>query len=252
MVYGLWQSAGGLAAQDYRQTILAHNLAHADTPGFKPDRVAFVERLNASHARGSAATRHAVLDAMTGGVFESATYVDFSQGSLTPSANAFDVAIQGDGFLRVQTADGDRVTRDGRLVMQKDGTLLHAVSGGAVLDVQGRSISLDPNRSGQLNIDAAGRVRQGDAVIGQLALVDVADRQALEKVGKNLFSAGKALQTPGRGEIRQFFTEESVVEPVTELVDMMAASRAYQLNATMISLQDESLGRTVNELGRIA
>lgn len=252
MVYGLWQSAGGLAAQDYRQTILANNLANADTPGFKVDRVAFAERLNASLARGSAGTRHSALDRMTGGVFETPTYTDFSQGPLVPSDSRFDVAIAGDGFLRVKTKDGMRVTRDGRLELDKNGTLRHVASGGAVVDGQGRTIVLDPNQAGKVQIDSTGRVRQGESIVGQIGLVDFADRQQLEKAGENLYSAEAARQQSGSGEIRQFFTEGSGVEPVAALTDMIAASRAYQLNASMISLQDESLGRTVNELGRIA
>lgn len=252
MVYGLWQSAGGLAAQDYRQTVLANNLANVDTPGFKLDRVAFIERLNASRTKGTAGTRVPSLDQMTGGVFETPTHIDFSQGPFVSSGSRFDVAIQGDGFLRVKTKDGVRVTRDGRLEPDKDGTLRHVASGGAVLDTQGRPIVVDPSMTGAIKIDSTGRVQQGENDAGQIGLVDFVDRQRLQKEGENLFSTDGARQKPGGGEFRQFFHEGSNVEPVTALVDMIAASRAYQLNASMLSLQDESLGRTVNELGRIA
>jgi len=252
MVYGLWQSADGLAAQDYRQTILANNLANADTPGFKAERVAFSERLNASLARGGVSTRNPTLDPMTGGVFETPTYVDFSPNQLIPSDSRFDVGIDGDGFLRVQTSEGAQVTRDGRMIISRDGTLRHAATGGAVLDVGGRPITLHLTALDKVKIDSTGRIRQGETVAGQIALVDFADRQALVKTGKNLFSAAGARQTVAKGEIRQFLQESSGVEPISAMTDLIAASRAYQLNASMISLQDESLGRTVNELGRIA
>lgn len=252
MVYGLWQSAGGLAAQDYRQTILANNLANVDTPGFKLDRVAFIERLNAARTKGQSATRIPSLDRMTGGVFETPTHIDFMQGPLVPSASRFDVAIAGDGFLRVRTKDGIRVTRDGRLQPDVSGTLRHLASGGAVLDGQGKPIVVDPGVTAAIKIDSAGRILQGDDGVGQIGLVDFVDRQQLRKEGENLLSADGARQKQAAGEFRQFFHEGSNVEPVTVLVDMIAASRAYQLNASMLSLQDESLGRTVNDLGRIA
>ena len=250
MVYGLWQSAGGLQAQDYRQTVLANNLANADTTGFKADRVAFVERLNAARSKGGPSTSS--LGGMTGGVFETPLFTDFSQGPMIPSDNRFDLAVQGEGFFKVQTKDGVRVTRDGQLMMDKDGMLVHASTGGAMLDVSGRPIFINPTLVDKLRIDENGLIRQNEAIAGQLALVDFADPQTLEKAGRNLFNSDQARPTAAKGQIRQNFTEGSGVEPVKELVDLMSASRAYQLNATMISLQDESLGRVVNQLGRIS
>jgi len=251
MIYGLWQSVGGLQAEDYRQTILANNLANANTAGFKPDRVAFTERLAASLTKSSAATRLSFLDGMTGGVFETPLYTDYSQGPLSSSENPLDVAIYGDGFLKVQTPAGVRVTRDGQLTLAKDGTLIHAASGGAVLDSRNRPIVVTAGDPKSVKIDGSGTIREGDTDLGRIAIVDFSDRQALEKSGNNLLSADKAKEIPARGEIKQFHTEESGVEPVLALTDMISASRAYQLNATMISMQDESLSRVVNELGRI-
>lgn len=251
MIYGLWQSVGGLQAQDYRQTVLANNLANADTPGFKPQRVAFAERLNASLSKGGPASRLASLDGMTGGVFETPTYTDYTQGPITTSDSPLDIAIHGDGFLRVRTREGVRVTRDGRLAMTKDGKLVHAASGGAVLDTVGRPIVLDPNSLSKIKIDTTGTIHEGDSKLAKLAVVDFRDRQVLEKAGQNLLSTDQAREIAATGQIEQFHEEQSGVDPVTALTDMISASRAYQLNATMISLQDESLGRVVNELGRI-
>jgi flagellar basal body rod protein FlgG len=236
-------------AQDYRQSVLANNLANVDTPGFKPDRVAFVERLNASMARGTA--RHGLLEPMTGGVFEAPVYTDFTQGGLVATGAPLDVALEGDGFLAVQTADGVRYTRDGRMLMDKDGGLVHAGSGGRVLDSSGRPLVLSPGRAGRVSIDETGLIRQAGETIGRLGIVGFEDRSGLEKEGRNLFAAGTARPGPSGGVVRQGYTEASGAEPVEGLVEMIAASRAYQMNATLISLQDESLGRVVNELGRI-
>jgi flagellar basal body rod protein FlgG len=254
MIYGLWQSAGGMQAQEYRQAIIAHNLANAETPGYKADRIAFVERLNASQAWGPAKTRHPVLDGMTGGVFETDVYTDFlpHNAPLLPSDDPLDVAVVGDGFLTVQTPQGRRYTRDGRLTLDRGGALIHVATGGAVLDAQGQPIYLDPASKDRIMIDSEGVVKQGNNIAGRLGLADFADRQQLEKVGQNLFSAEGLRSIEGRGQIRQYATEGSGVDPVSTLVEMIAATRAYEANARLLTLQDETLGRVVNDVGRVA
>jgi flagellar basal-body rod protein FlgF len=253
MIYGLWQSAGGLQAQEYRQAIIANNLANAETPGFKADRVSFVERLNAQQAKGSAATRYPALERMTGGVFESELYTDFNspETPLQVSSNPLDIAVRGAGFLAVQTPEGPRYTRDGRLMMDRDGTLVQATTGGAVLDGQGLPITLDPLSTASIKIDSQGMVRQGDTTVGQIGLVDFADRRQLEKVGQNLFDAGKAQPVEAKGGVAQFAIEGSGVDPTRTLVEMIAASREYEANARMVTMQDETLSRIVNEVGRL-
>ena len=253
MIYGLWQSAGGMQAQEYRQAVIANNLANAETPGFKPDRIAFQERLNASLAKGTPGTRHPVLDGMTGGVFETEVYTDFNtpDGAVIPSDSPFDVAIQGNGFLVVQTPDGPRYTRDGRLTMDQTGTLVQAATGAPVVDEQGQSIALDPLSKAGVRIDASGVVRQGENVAGRLAVADFTERNKLQKLGRNLFAADGATPTPADGQIKQNCYESSGVDPVSTLVEMIAAARAYEINARMISMQDETLGWAVNDVGRL-
>ena len=250
MVYGLWQSAGGLLAQDYQQSILANNLANVDTPGFKPDRISFAERMNAS-ATGGGKSRHPVLDQLPGGVFETEVHTDFSAGSFVQSNNPLDLAIAGDGLLAVQTDEGVRYTRDGRFVMSADGSLLHATSGAKAIDGDGRAIFLNPASRDPVRVDPTGRITQGESLAGQLKLVDFVDRSALQKEGKNLFVADRGASVDADGRIEQGMYEASAADPVSLLVEMIAASRAYQLNANMITMQDETIGRVVNETGRI-
>lgn len=251
MVYGLWLSADGLSGQQYRQDVIANNLANVETPGYKVDRVAFAERLTESMLRGGLDARHPILDAGTGGLFEMPVYTDYSQGSLTPTSNPFDVAVTGDGFLAVETASGVRYTRDGRMVMADDGVLRHAASGGVMLDLKDRPIVFDPAGRGDVKIDSLGRVKQGDDIVGRLALVDFRDPQQLEKMGRNLYSGDRAGRVDAKGTFRQFAYEASGVEPAASLVEMIAAARAYEMNVSMISMQDESLSRAVNEVGRL-
>jgi flagellar basal body rod protein FlgG len=251
MVYGLYQSAAALQVQEYRQAITANNLANVDTPGFKPDRITFQDRLSRSIAQKTMATRHPVLDGLPGGVFESPVYTDHAQGPLTTTDAPLDLALEGEGLFKLRTDDGIRYSRDGRLVMDRDGRLRHAASGGEVLDDRGRPLLVDSRSRSPLRIDERGQVSQGADEIGRLAIVRFADAQALGKTGANLFSAsGKEIAAEDVSVV-QGAIEESNVDPVATLVDMIQATRAYQINATILTLQDDSLGRVVNELGRI-
>jgi len=252
MVYGLWQSAAGLSGQEFRQGIAANNLANVETPGFRPDRVAFLERLVEARERAAGGARHPILDRLSGGQFETKVYTDHktSPGPIVPSGNPFDVAIEGDGFLTVRTADGTRYTRDGRLLQDPEGTLRHATSGGAVLDAAGQPVVVDRNRP--VKISADGTILQGDAEVARLGIVDFADRNRLEKTGDNLLIGEAAGPRAIAGRVRQGAYEGSGVDAITTLVEMIGAARAYEANAKMITLQDESLSRVVNQLGRLA
>lgn len=251
MVYGLWQSAAGMQVQEFRQAVVSNNLANVDTPGFKQDRITFQERLSASVASGLPRTRHHVLDALPGGVFESPVYTDFSQSNLQTAQGPLDVAIEGDGFLVVRTPQGNRYTRDGRMTLDTGGRLLHQAGGAPVMDAKGRPIILDVNALDRVKIDPQGHVFQGELLVGELALVDFHDREALVKEGANLWSAGTQRPQPAGGALRQNAIESSGVDPVSSLVEMIEATRVYQMNANLLTLQDESLSRVVNDVGRI-
>jgi len=252
MVYGIWLSADGLSSQQVRQQVLANNLAQVDTPGFKADRVAFGERLNEFLLRGEEAARHRGDENATGGLFANTLYTDYSQGRLIPTGNKLDLALQGAGFLAVRTDDGVQYTRDGRLTLDESGALLHVASGGAVVDDQGQPIVVNARQRGAIEIDESGRVRQGATNVGKLGLFDFEDPQVLRKTGENLYAANGARPVPANTEVRQGLIEASGVDPTLALTDMIAATRAYELGASMIRMQDESLGRVVNDVGRIA
>ncbi|MCK6456876.1 MAG: flagellar hook-basal body protein [Phycisphaerae bacterium] len=251
MIYGIWHSAAGMQVQEYRQAVIANNLANVDTPAYKPDVVAIVERPVASATGAIPGARHPILDRLTGGLFETPTRTDFSAGAIEPTHNALDLAIIEDGFFRVETVDGPRLTRDGRLTVRDDGTLVTVAAGLPILDRAGQSIRVNARDASAVRIDDAGTVRQGAAVLGRLDLVGVADPQQLTKVGRNLFDSGTQRLDPAGGVIRSNAVEQSAASPVTSLVQMIAASRAYELNATMISMQDATLQRVVNDLGRL-
>lgn len=245
MIYGLYQSAAGMMVNEYRQNVLANNLANAETTGFKREIATFAERLRASQAGRRVGPTNDLMEALSGGIWLARTDTDFSEGAFVNSDNPLDVALAGPGFLRVAADGHEYLTRDGRMVMDRDGWLVAAVDGGSILGHAGQPIRLNP-RGGEVSIDEDGRITQDGVRVGWLGLVDVRDYQALRKAGASRFAADEVELTPSPARVIPGFTEHSGVAPIKELTTMIEASRAYQFNAQMVTLQDQSAGRLIN------
>lgn len=250
MIYGLYLSAGGLQTSEYRQSVVANNIANAGTTGFKQQLAVLSERRVEADEDGPASARHNVLDNLTGGTFVRPTFTDFARGMLEMSSNPLDLAIAGDGFFHVEAAGEDRYTRDGRLTIDETGTLVTA-SGHKILDADGEPILVNPRSAAPVSVSPDGVVQQGAKTLGRIEVVDFDDRQGLTPAGKNLFRAHGQAPRLSASTIRAGATESSNVDPLTGMVEMIQVTRAYQMNATMVSLQEQMLGRTVNDLGRI-
>jgi len=248
VIYGLYLSAAGMLVNQYRQDVIANNLANVETAGFKRDIPAFSERLIEARARLDA-LRHRTLDAMTGGVWASPTYTDLQPGPVEVTGNPLDVAIVGDGFFAVQTDAGVRYTRLGQFTLAADGTLVTASGGYSVLDEQGRPVVL-PRDASTVRIAADGSVIADGRVVAKIGVVGFDGTQSLRKVGSALF-ASDAQPRQVAATLRCGAVEKSNVEPMLEMAAMIEASRAYQLNAQLVSLQDATLGRLM-EIARPA
>ncbi|MCP4247627.1 MAG: flagellar hook-basal body protein [bacterium] len=255
MTYGLWLSAGGMQANEYRQSILANNLANANTVGFKKDLAVMRERAVESRT-GADAGRfgHPLLDGLSGGTFVAPTIHSFANGSRENTGNPLDATIDGEGFFTVRVGDDTRYTRDGRFTVNTQNELVMAAGDGRqkVLDESGAPIVLLPASAGSARIAADGTVRQGDDVVARLGVAEFADRNDLRKVGANLFRATGDRPLPAtRSTLVPGSVEQSNADPITGLAQMIEVSRAYQLNAQMISLQDTMIGQAVSRVGRI-
>lgn len=248
MIYGYYQSAAGMMANEYRQSVIANNLANAETIGFKRDVATFSERLRADRAGLREGLSNHDLNGMTGGTWLGRTQTDFSPGSFLRTDQPLDFAIEGDGFFLVEQAGRPVLTRDGRFVADERGLIRSAVDGAPLLSRGGRPLFSNP-RGGVIQVDEDGRLSQDGAPLGQIAVVDVADRSALRKVGASRFDPGTQRAEPVGSLVRSGALESSGVEPVRELVSMIEAARAYQMNAQMISLQDQSIGRLLSQVG---
>jgi flagellar basal body rod protein FlgG len=249
MIYGLYESAAGMLTNEYRQAVLANNIANADTTGFKRDIATFAERTPAALSGERRGPSSPDMAGLSGGLWLGRTQTDFSEAPKSWTGNWQDVALDGPGFLTVE-ANGQRVlTRDGRLLLNAGGQLVAASDGAPVLGAGGVPIRLNP-RGGQPSIDSGGRIEQDGATVGELGLADVKNYAALRKVGAARFAAPDDELMPAGALVQAGYVENSGAQPLSELVSMMGASQAYQLNARMITLQDDSIGKAISTVLR--
>jgi len=240
-----------MAINSHQQDVIANNLANADTAGFKRDQAVFQERLQEAQVNlRNRSFLPANLKSATGGAFVADTHTDLSQGGISLTRRNLDVALTGSGYLAVQDGDQVRYTRDGRLAVV-EGKLVRQTDGKAVLDESGREIALSEASAGDVRIDTEGNVTVRNQPVGKLGLTAFNNPQDLQKVGANLYDA--VGQPPRDVEISLVpeALETSTVSPTYELVEMIKVSRGFQLNAQMLGLQDQTLGRLVSELPRI-
>ncbi len=254
MSYGLWLSAAGMQANEYRQSLVANNMANVDTVGFKHDFAVFHERQMESAAKAAEGRwANPLLRDLTGGLWARPTYTSFAQGALDETGRDLDAALFGNGFFAVSDGQETRYTRDGRFVIADDGTLTLAAGDGkyAVLDAAGAPVTLDP-AAGRINFGKNGTVTQDGEPVAQLGVVDFADHSLLRKTGESLFQdTGDQSAAPADAQVHGGYVERSTVDPINNLVSMIEVSRAYELNARMITMQDTMNGQAVARVGRI-
>ncbi|QNN23264.1 flagellar hook-basal body protein [Planctomycetales bacterium ZRK34] len=253
MNYGLYLSAAGMLTNMYRQDVAANNLANAQTPAFKRD-LALLRRRQPESVEGfTPEDAHALLDRLGGGVLADRTRVDLTNGPLKKTGNDLDLALQGNGFFRIQTEDGVRLTRDGRFTLDPKNSHLMTTNGGhAVLDATGNPITLDP--TAQALVDETGVIRQNGAAVARIGLLNV-DADDLTQHGQGFFEASDAAlknASTGDARVHQGYLEQSNVDPVMQMLEMIGASSAISANANMIRYHDLVMDRAANVLGRVA
>lgn len=252
--YGMWLSAAGMKIHEHRQTLLANNMANASTTGFKQDLAVVTQRAVESQAPGNGFRySHPVLDDLGGGLNVRPTYQDFAQGSIVRTGKPLDVAIEGEGFLSVSDGQVTRYTRNGQFAINTTGELVLSSGNGRwrVLDDGGAPIVVN-QAAGAVKISQNGTLRQGQIVVAKLGLSTTEDKQRLRKVGQNLFDAAGVEMAPVDGRFRPESREESNFDVMRGLVTMIESARAYQLNATLIQLQDQMTAQAVSTVGRVA
>jgi flagellar basal-body rod protein FlgF len=226
-----------------RQTVLerqldvvANNIANVNTAGFKADQSLFEEYLTS----GAHEDNFKPGDRRVSYVQDRGTYRDFAQGAPEQTKNPLDVAITGNAFLVVQTAGGERYTRDGGLQMNNLGQLV-TQAGNPVLGTSGPIVFQPTDHDINVSPDGTVTVVEGngrtDSLRGKLRLVSFTDAQKLLKEGSNLYS-GEGAAPDLKSQVQQGYIEKSNVNGVAEMSRMIEITRAYTQIATM--LQQES------------
>jgi flagellar basal-body rod protein FlgG len=238
MLSGLNTAAAGMAAQQQRMDAVANDLANANTTGYKHQRVGFRDLVYDQTARSSA-------DGVRTG--SGAAAVDagraFAQGVLQRTDRPLDVAIQGEGFLRVRLADGrDALTRDGGLHI--DGERQLTTKTGA--HVQPAITVPEGVAEDQISIGEDGTVLAAGRRIGRLDIVTVRSEAGLLSTGDNAFvttaASGPAIAAPRATTVTQGALESSNTDMSEAMVSMIESQRAYQLASKAISTADEMMG----------
>ena len=254
-------AATGMAAQQMLVDVIANNLANVNTNGFKRSQVAFQDLLYVK-IRGAGTEVTSGVTAPSGiesgsGVQTVATVKVFTAGELQNTTRPLDLAISGEGFLQVVLPDGSiRYTRDGELQVNANGQLV-TTTGYSIepsISVPTDATAVDVGKDGGVNVtDAAGAV----SVVGTLQLARFPNPSGLSSEGDNLLAETASSGTPltgtagqnGFGTILGGFLEKSNVQMVMELVNLITAQRAYEINSRAIRAGDDML-QTANSIAR--
>lgn len=224
--------------------IVANNIANADTAGFKVEQlVVNTDPERMPNPQGGPSVINYVID--------SSLARDFSQGSLSQTGNPLDLAIEGDAFFTVATANGERYTRDGRFTVDGQGRLVTQM--GEPVQGEGGDIVIDPSL-GPITIAKDGGISQGPDQIGRVAVVRFDDRSGLTKEGDGLYSnrANVAAQPAADAIVHQGMIESSNVKPILQITDMIEVSRAYERMSKIIDQTAELDRRSIERLGRVS
>jgi flagellar basal-body rod protein FlgF len=221
--------------------VIANNLANANTASYKREDLAFVEYLVKPDAAGNPTFTRA--DGKVAMVQDLGMMRDTDQGPMTQTDAPLDVAINGDAYFVVQTAEGPRYTRLGRFQVDANSQLVtsdgHAVQGTA------GPIYIPPD-DGEVKIARDGTISTIGGTVGRLNLVRFEDEQALTHAGSGLYIADELPQAAPESEVIQGMVEESNVQPIIELTQMMAVLRNFQAAQKMIDTQDEMQRRVIS------
>lgn len=258
MVKGLYTAYTGMINQQNRMDVLTNNLANADTNGYKKEGAtsqAFDDILAYKIKDSSEGYRLAKrLGVNNPGVKVGEGYTDFSQGSLKTTENTYDLALTDSGFFAVEYTNkaGEssvKYTRDGNFTLTQEGALV-TQDGDSVLDSSGQPIEIDPKLTTEINTD--GEIIQNGRVVATIQVTDFEDYNYLEHFGENYFQPIEgAEETEPAGKVYSGYLEASNISVVSEMVNMITVSRAYESNQKVITTYDSTLDIAANQLGRI-
>ncbi len=257
MVRGLYTAWTGMANEQKRLDIISNNLANAATVGYKQDNVtnqSFDNVLAIKIRDASEQYYDRPIGTMNLGVKMGEVYTNYEQGSLRETGNTFDLAIVGKGFFNMSVKDKSgnesvQYTRDGSFTLTRDGYISDA-DGNRLLGESGE-ITI-PENTAEVIIDTDGSIYADGVLSGKVILTDFEDYKYLSKVGESRYIPVEGANTHAAdATMQQGFTEQSNVVVVSEMVDMITITRAYEANQKVIQTVDGTLDLAVNSVGKV-
>ncbi|CAL8972274.1 flagellar basal-body rod protein FlgG [Rhodoplanes serenus] len=258
----LHTAATGMMAQELNVQVISNNIANMRTTGYKRQRAEFQDLLYEHVRRIGTQTSDQGNILPVGvdigsGVKTVGTPRIMTQGTILPTGRDLDVAIRGEGFFKIQMPDGSYAyTRDGSFEKDGQGRIVTAqgnlVQPGITIPTNATSVTI--NSQGQVSVTIPGNTTP--QVLGQLTLTRFINKAGLQPIGDNLFVETPASGAPqdglatvdGLGDLQQLSLEQANVEAVTEISDLIAAQRAYEMNAKVISATDSMLQASTSML----
>ena len=256
----LYTAATGMAAQELSVQVISNNIANLRTTGYKKQRAAFQDLIY-DHVRrvgAQASDQNTIMPMgidLGGGVKTVGTPRSMSQGTLAQTGNDLDIAIRGEGFFKILMPDGTfTYTRDGSFQMDNQGRIVNAQGNllQPTITIPQNASGLTINAQGQVSVTLPGQTASTN--IGQVGLTRFINKAGLMPIGDNLFQETPAsgqpqdgiANTDGYGDMQQSNLEQANVEVVSEISDLIAAQRAYEMNSKVVSAADQMMQSTSN------
>lgn len=246
MIRGLYTAASGMVAESLRNDVISNNLANANTVGFKKDVAVSRDFGTVLINRINDGPTAAVGNVGSGAQIDEVAVIH-GGGAMRVTGNDFDLAIDGNGYFAVQTANGVRYTRNGSFTKTAQGELVDS-EGHPVLGQRG------PVRinGGKMTVSSDGGVMVDGIAVDRLQLVQFQDERQLVKEGNSLFNATGGVQAqPATGQVQQGTLEISNVNVVSEMVNLINGYRTYEINSKSVQTEDQMLDKAVNEVGKV-
>jgi flagellar basal-body rod protein FlgF len=224
--------------------IVAHNIANMNTVGFKGQDMMFVEHLVKSPGGDK------LLGNKLAYARDIATMINFNEGPIEKTGNPLDLAITGDGFFVVETPQGERYTRNGRLKLNDGGQLVNQ-NGQPVLSSTGQPFFLAPEDT-QITVSRDGTISTNNGNLGKLKLVRFENPQQLKRTAGGLYSSEAPPVDVEQPSINQGMLEGSNIQPIFEMAKMIEIHRTYESVRSFIDREDERMRNMIREMSRTA
>ncbi len=266
---GIYTAVSGAVAHSAKLDTIANNIANANTPGFKKDQQVFKEYLTSYEKQPTTLETPKIPASiesfypLNGGdkayVDISGTSTSFSQGALKLTGNSFDLGLEGDAFFEVSTAGGIRFSRNGHFTVNGEGTVVD--KHGHPLLLQGEEGQLDEERfikvddQADFNVTPQGDVFVGGQNIGRISLKTVTEKDALHKQGNSLYTLRENFDNQvidaTNYKVHQGSYEQSNVNIVQEMTDMINATRVFESTQKAIQAYDQMNQKLTNDVPRL-